>query len=377
MRIGVDARPLLKQVTGIGRYTVELLRELQRLEQDIFLYAPERFARGSYNYTNVHARTACPVRGRVAKTLWAQTVLPYLVTRDGVDVFWGAAHRLPPLLSRSCARVVTIHDLVWKHAGETMRMTSRLAERVLMPGAVRQADLIMANSQSTANDIEEEFPAARGKVRVVYPGTALLARPESAAALSTLGVRLPYCLFVGTLEPRKNLRRLLGAFASLPDADRRGTQLVVVGGNGWGGVDVPSLLRELHLEADVAAIGYVSDTQLSTLYAHARFVAMPSLYEGFGFPLVEAMSFGVPVLTSRASSMPEVAADAGVIVDPLDEADIAAGMQRLLIDDALHQSLAIRAQANAARFSWDKTAREALEVFAEARRIRGYSRAGR
>lgn len=377
MRVGIDARPLVQPVTGIGRYTVELLRGLQQLEQELYLYTSQRLVAGDWGHANVHLRIARTLRGRIARTFWTHTVLPYQATRDGIDVFWGTAHRLPSFLSDSTARVLTIHDLVWKHAGHTMRTTHRLAERFLMPQAVRQADRIIANSHSTANDIEAEFPDTRGKVRVVYPGTSLLARPEPASTLSVLSVRQPYCLFVGTLEPRKNLRRLLSAFASLPEAHRHGAQLVIVGGKGWGDVNIQQLLKALCLEAHVVTLGYVTDAQLSTLYAHARFLAMPSLYEGFGFPLIEAMSFGVPVLTAETSSMPEVAGDAGLIVDPLDEAAMAAGMQRLLADDDLHRHLANRARASAARFCWNKAARETLAVFAEAVQFRQSLRAER
>jgi len=141
--------------------------------------------------------------------------------------------------------------------------------------------------------------------------------------LASLGIVKPYVLFVGTLEPRKNLRRLLGAWAGLPAALRQSHQLVIAGGKGWGGVDVPQLVQALGLGDTALVLGYVSDAQLAGLYAHARFLAMPSLYEGFGLPLVESMAHGVPVLTANCSAMPEVAGDAGVLVNPLSEPDIA------------------------------------------------------
>lgn len=369
MRIGIDARLLSKQVTGIGRYTAELARELQAQGEELYLYMPLPPIVGDWSAPHVRVR-AGNAHGRIGQMLWSQTTLPRQAARDRVEVFWGATHRLPRYLPRSIARVVTIHDLVWKFAGETMRPLSRMLERTLMPQAVHLADRIMADSLSTAQAIEAEFPAARGKVRTVYLGTAALAYPGPRSSLEALGVRRPYGLFVGTLEPRKNLRRLLGAFARLPQAQRAGVQLVIVGGKGWGGVDVPQLLATLGLQDQVVLAGYVTDVQLSTLYAHARFLAMPSLYEGFGFPLVEAMAFGVPVLTSNTSSLPEVAGDAGVLVDPLDEASIAGGLEQLWGNDALHAALAGRAQANAARFSWRKTAQEAREVFAEAAEVR-------
>lgn len=365
MRIGVDARLLSIPLTGIGRYTAELSRALLAQGDEYFLYMPSPPVVGGWDGPNVQVRSG-RFRGRAGKMLWSQTALPYSATRDSVDVFWGATHRLPRYLPQRIARVVTIHDLVWKYAGETMRPLSRWMEERLMPEAVRLADRIMADSQSTADGIEAEFPEARGKVRVVYLGATPMPTPDSRESLRSLGIDRPYFLFVGTLEPRKNLRRLLGAFARVPEEFRKQNQLVIAGGKGWGGVDVQSLLAGLGLERDVVVMGYVNDGQLAALYACARFLAMPSLYEGFGLPIIEAMTCGVPVLTSNTSSLPEVAGDAGILVDPLSEDDIAEGISRLLADENLHGLLAGRARLNAQRFTWEKAAQEARAVFAEA-----------
>lgn len=365
MRIGIDARPVSLPITGIGRYAVELSRELFSLDGEFFFYMPAPPVAGDWSQPNVQVR-AGRITDRVGRILWSQTVLPWQAARDNVDVFWGTAHRLPRFLPVSIAQVVTIHDLVWKFAGETMRPLSRWLEQRLMPDALRQADRIIAISLSTAQGIEAEFPFAKDKVRVVHLGLPIMALPSDRKSLLQLGIDRPYFLFVGTLEPRKNLRRLLGAFARLPESVRNANLLVVAGGKGWGGVNVDALLKELKIERHVIIVGYVSDAQLSSLYAHACFLAMPSLYEGFGLPLVEAMGFGTPVLTSKVSSMPEVAGDAGLLVDPFDEDAIAKGMGRLLTDDVLRQSLADRAKPNAVRFSWKKAAKETMNIFTEA-----------
>lgn len=369
MRIGVDASLLATPITGIGRYTWQMARELLNRDGELFLYMPGAPVVGDWSAFNARIRSLS-VPGRAGRVLWSQTVLPWQARRDRVDLFWGPAHRLPRYLSHSIARVVTIHDLVWKHAGETMRPLSRFMDRTLMPQAVHLADRIMAVSRSTADAIEAEFPQARGKVRVVYPGVTALAPPDNRQALRALGVSRPYFLFVGTLEPRKNLRRLLSAYARLPEALRSACQLVIAGGKGWGGVNVSQLLEQTGLAGQVVVTGYVTDTQLSTLYAHARFLAMPSLYEGFGLPLVEAMSFGVPVVTANISSLPEVAGEAAVFVDPLDESAIANGLWRLLTDETLYAELAGKARANAARFTWQAAAQQAMAVFHEAIEVR-------
>jgi glycosyltransferase involved in cell wall biosynthesis len=193
-----------------------------------------------------------------------------------------------------------------------------------------------------------------------------LPNPLDLKSLATIGIEQPYFLFVGTLEPRKNLLRLVNAYARIDEAIRNKFLMVIAGGKGWGGVDIHALVKEKGLSAQLVLTGYVNDNQLATLYAHARFLAMPSIYEGFGLPLVEAMSFGVPVLTSNCSSMPEVAGDAGLLVDPFDEKAIADALRSLLTDDHLRDTLAARARKNSERFSWQRAAAETMVVFEEA-----------
>lgn len=365
MRIGIDAQMLCGTITGIGRYTSEIIRKLVHSDSEFFLYAPKPPATDEWAAANVTVRSS-DFKSRIGKILWSQTQLPYYAGKDHLDIFWGPTHRLPRLLSNKIARVVTIHDLVWKHAGETMRPLNQLTERVLMPDAIRLADRILADSHSTADAIISEFPWAQDRVRVVHLGATSLPQPKGIEVLDALGIDRSYFLFVGTLEPRKNLRRLLEAYASLDPIVRKQTLLVIAGGKGWGNEDMVSLVHSLDLTDSVRLMGYVNEEQLATLYAHARFLAMPSLYEGFGLPLVEAMSFGVPVLTSSCSSLPEVAGDAGMLVDPYNTNSIATGLLQMLKDDEFRNELAARSRLNASRFSWEKAAKETMAIFHEA-----------
>jgi len=365
MKIGIDARLLSLPVTGIGRYTHEMCRQLVMLEGQYCLYTPAPPMQDDWQQTHVSVRHAA-CSSRVSRMLWSQTLLPLWAAQDKVDLFWGTSHRLPRFLPAATARVVTIHDMVWKIAGETMRPLSRFMEGALMPQAIHMADRVIADSLSTAEAIESAYPAARGKVRVVYLGATILPAPAAFSSLACFEIDRPYFLFVGTLEPRKNLKRLVEAYAGLDEEVRNQTLLVIAGGKGWGAVDLAALVEKLGVTRHVRLTGYVSESELATLYAHARFLAMPSVYEGFGLPLVEAMSLGVPVLTSNVSSLPEVAGDAAVLVDPLVTASIAHGLSSLLTDQQLHDRLAGLACANAARFSWQKAAGELHGIFVEA-----------
>lgn len=364
-RIGVDASLLSEQVTGIGRYTHEILSRLVSSGHEWFLYSHRPLAVGNWVSENVHLRTG-NIPKRALRMLWVQSVMPLQARSDQLDLFWSPAHRLPSLLPARIARVVTIHDLVWKHAGETMRPVSRWLDATLMPEAVRLADRIITVSAHTAKDLIGEIPNAKGKVQPIPLGVSRLAPASTRESLASLGLKEPFFLFVGTLEPRKNLVRLLEAFSRLPDNLRQSAVLAIAGGKGWGGVDVATIAEKYGVRDRVRVLGYVNEEQLATLYTHALFLAMPSLYEGFGLPLLEAMSRGTPVLTSDCASMPEVAGDAGILVAPHDVESISQGLSELLGNSVQRGLFASRAIANAGRFSWERATEETLRVFEDA-----------
>lgn len=367
LRIAVDARPLAEEISGIARYTFETLSHMSRLGHKWYLYSHRPIPTADQFGSNVCIRHL-NFRTRASRMLWAQTVLPYWALQNQADLFWSPAHRIPQLLSHKIPRVVTIHDLAWVHAGQTMRPLSRWMDKLLVPEAVRHSDRIISVSDHTANDLVREFPSAQEKVRVVKEGVTLFDEPPSSAELLIWAEKLsrPYVLFVGTLEPRKNLGRLIAAYAQLPDQMRDIADLVIVGGKGWGSVDPEGWARRYGVSHRVKVLGYVTDAQLCLLYSKALFLAMPSLYEGFGLPLLEAMSIGIPVLTSNASSMREVAGEAAILIDPMSIASISDGLKKLLSNKNVRVRLGEAAKKRAGQFSWELTARRTLDVFEQA-----------
>lgn len=357
MRIGIDISLLSGKITGIGRYIANTVAALQNHGAELYLYSAPISGFVSPLVADFN---------RLARNFLLQTLIPFRASRDEIDVFWGGAHRLPFFLPKRIARVVTIHDLVWKHASNTMQPLRRIADKILMEKAVNKADRVIVISESTGKDVSSQYPSVASRVRVVWPGIARLPEPQDFIELSLIDIDRPYVLFVGTIEPRKNLERLLQAYANLNQEVRNLYLLVIVGGKGWGNVNVQHIVRSYKLDSSVRFIGFVSDKQLSTLYSHAHILAMPSLYEGFGLPLLEAMSYGVPALTSNISSLPEVAGDAAVLINPFDVNSIAAGLAQLLTDDILHADLSARAINRASLFSFDKAAQHTLAVFQEA-----------
>ncbi|MEZ0121962.1 MAG: glycosyltransferase family 4 protein [Candidatus Reddybacter sp.] len=367
MKVGVDARLLSRPLTGIGRYTLEMCQALSKLEGvSLYLYSPAPFPDEIVSVlegTNIRTQH---IKGTLLRQLWGSFMLPSLAKRDQVDIFWGPSHRLPGLLPKVMARVVTIHDLVWKYAGETMRPLSRLRESIQMPHAIKSADAIVADSSATADAIKAEFNILDNKLNTVLLGASQALITAPLLPLEKFDITRPYFLFVGTLEPRKNLCRLLTAYYRLPGPLKDKAMLVIAGGKGWGGIDIDALIADLNLSGHVRSLGYVDEATLSSLYTNALFLAMPSLYEGFGLPILEAMVHGTPVLTANNSSMPEVAGDAGLLVDALDTNSIAKGLEQLISDKALLKSLADKTANNVQRFNWGESATQLLVVFKEA-----------
>lgn len=357
MRIGVDARNLVPSLSGIGRYVLEMCRALGEQGHSLVLYLPEA------PRTPLPPLPSCEIRisnfkGPWRRVIWSMSALPRAANNDRLDLFWGPAHRLPLGLARHIPTILTIHDFVWQKASKTMRWQTWLGELAFMRASLKRADHIAADSEATAKDIIAFHPDLACRTHVVYPGLTELPLPggRSLLPVDCHGNQERYALFVGTLEPRKNLERLLQAFASVAPSIL--FKLVIVGGQGWRLGNLSALIMQYSLQDRVILTGYVSDAELAQLYASAEFLLMPSLYEGFGFPIIEAQSFGVPVITSDTSSMPEVAGKGALLIDPASAVEIAEAITRLSSDDSLRSELADNAQSNAARFSWSKASKE-------------------
>ena len=301
------------------------------------------------------------------RQIWSEIYLPYLLRRYELDVFWGPSHRLPFALPAKTAGVVTIHDVIWKVAPETMRVSTQILETLFMPGSIQRADRIIADTRSTQDDIQRFFAIPSQKITTI-PLAPRLCEYNIDAVHNTR--KKPYILFVGTLEPRKNLRRLIEAYLALPNTLRLSYDLVIAGGQGWDRTPYDKMLKEHAGSGTVHFTGYIADDTLSLLYRDATCLAVPSLYEGFGLPILEAQSFGVPVITSNMSAMPEVVGDGGLLVDPDSVESIKNALESLLDDVELRNSLSQKAKNNADRFSWNKTCQETCLVFAEAIKLK-------
>ncbi|WP_168199901.1 glycosyltransferase family 1 protein [Hahella sp. KA22] len=294
-------------------------------------------------------------------TLVAQVMFPFWAKRDELDVFWSPRHHLPLMLYLSRLRkVVTIHDMVWKKCPESMSAQGFLAERIFMPPTLRMADRVIAVSKSTQKDLIEYDRKLASKVDVVYEAP-FIGVSENEDIRQEYSVD-KYFLFVGTIEPRKNLKRLLEAYARLLDEGIKSHRLIIVGGKGWGRVALEEFIVEKHLKDWVELKGRVEDSELRALYKGASALLMPSLYEGFGLPIAEAISLSVPVITSKRSSMPEVAGECALYVDPESVDSILEAIKVLAKDNEVLGALKANTVKQAKRFSWESAAVDTLGI---------------
>ncbi len=355
MRIAVDTRALCVPVFGIGRYTGQILFRTIPAARDIewFLYADRPLLADFSAYDNVTIRQFGHAR-RFSSIYRSQHHFSRWARQDRIDTFWSPRHHLPVMLPSSIRQVLTIHDLVWKKYPETMKKANLWLERALMPVSMKKADAILCVSRSTARDVLEIRPRYERKIFV----TPLAA--DTGAKSVAPDITGSYLLFVGTLEPRKNLSRIVQAFQqALPLLGD--IRLVLVGARGWGR-QIEELIRTSELASRVVLTGHLDDEALNGYYEGATALLLPSLYEGFGIPALEAMTRGVPVIGADNSSLPEVIGDGGILVDPLSVDRIAEAMIRLVNDPEERARLANKAREQAGRFSWDRTAAETLAV---------------
>ena len=319
LRLGIDVSPLELTDAGTARYLRNLLDRLDGVEV---------------------RRYSFPGTSRPAKVtrdmLWYLGALPLRAARDRADVLHCPGHR-GPLRSR-VPIVVTVHDLGVFRYPDTFNRWTRGYSRVFLPRLARGARLVIAVSEFTKAEAVELLGVEPGRVRVIPHGVTSPFEPVGPAAGGD------YALAVGTLEPRKNLARAVLA------AERAGVELRVVGPQGWGGVDIDT-------------VGFVQDDELARLYRGAQCLVYPSLYEGFGLPVLEAMACGIPVVTSATGATAEVAGDAAVLVDPLDVEAIAAGIR-----EAIERRDELRAAGleRASQFTWENAARQTVDVYREA-----------
>lgn len=348
-RIAFEAAPIQSvQRSGIGNYAAALTEALMRLHPE----AEYRMVSLPPLYRRASALLPVPYGWAVGN--WADIThfFNYIVP-------FGVYGKT----------VVTVHDMVLHAHPETMRDRTRTLLKLRLEASMRRADRIVTDSVFSRREITKYYPAYAQKVDVVPCGVdmsvfhPLADRSEIGRVKARLGIEGEYFLYLGTLEPRKNLVRLIQAYEILCSRHGDAPKLVIAGGKGWQYADIFSAAAPLRAEGNILFADYVSVSALAALYSGAVAFVFPSLYEGFGLPPLEAMACGTPVIVSDAASLPEVVGDAALLVDPYSVETIAEAMQRVLNDTQLRQTLRLLGLARAKQFTWDAAAEKLYAIY--------------
>ena len=387
MHIGINAQLLSFSQNyrngGISRYIRYLLTELANQpgqhEYTIFVNGQEVVERlkevagkstaGHSKQTQItYVPVSWPESKPISRVVWEQLKLPALLREKRIDVFHSPANVLPEMLPHSCAGVVSLHDLAFLRYPHVLTRSKRMYHRTFTMRSLQRSTMIIANSNSTKQDAIELAGITAKHIRTVYPCiderfSNVVLDEDIQSFRQAHGLTMGYLLYLGTLEPRKNITTLIDAYAQLRATYGREEKLVLAGGKGWLYDAIFQRVQELGLESEVIFPGFVSDAEQLLWYHSASVFVYPSLYEGFGMPVTEALACGIPVVTSNVSSLPEAGATLALTVDPHDSEAMAGAIYQALTDEAVRQRCRTQATTVAQQFSARTMAEQTIAVY--------------
>lgn len=301
--------------------------------------------------------------------LWEHLYLPAIVNRGGFDVFHSPDHILP-LLPVKCKKVITVHDLAFLKYPEMFSFKKWAYKKFMNGLSLKRADIVIADSESTKKDLIEICGFDKERIKVVHLGVdesfvSVHDEKKNISIKAKYGLSMPFLLFVGTIEPRKNISGLLDAYSIACEKHGIKEDLVIVGKKGWLYEPIFKKINGSKYRQKIKVLENVISEDLPAIYSSAELFVYPSLYEGFGLPPLEAMACGTPVITSNVSSLPEVVGDAAIMIDPNNSDELADQISKVLNDKDLQKRLREKGFERAKLFSWDKSALETIKVYEE------------
>ena len=372
MHIGIDYTPAYEQGGGIGRLTRDLVTALAKIDNKtqyrLFVAGAKQSDLPNQIAPNFKWKPTS-ISPKWLARIWHRTKLPLPieVLMGQIDLFHATDFTLPPTLP-STRTIVTVHDLSFVRVSDTASPKLKNYLDKLVPRSISNATHIIADSQATKNDLIDLYDTPSDKITVLLSGIDSRYHVINNYELS-MTIRnnynipnVPYIFSIGTIQPRKNYSRLIQALKILRDSGYD-LHLVIAGGKGWLEDEMYKTLDKTQLHQFVHLIGFADDEDVVKLYNAAECIAFPSLYEGFGFPVLEGMACGTPVLTSNVSSLPEVAGDAAIMVDPYDVEAIAEGLKRIVDNSNLRETLIARGLQQASKFTWENSAKNLLKIY--------------
>ncbi|GAC1304808.1 MAG: glycosyltransferase family 1 protein [Mucilaginibacter sp.] len=372
LTIGIDARFLAKR-RGIGNYIKNLLEELAKTTSPhkFILYADSKAV---INAVPADPRFSLKIIPFKLYPIWEQLILPFHVWADKLDILHCPGNSAPIVLPKKTKLIITIHDVMYMLPGRMLpsspslyQKIGRLYLRLIVPLVAKNANKIITISKYSESDIVKSLSINESRLSVIYEAPGAVFRQDniqSKAKLKKFNLNLEHFLFAfGALDPRKNTARIINAFAEFQKGNPSKHQLVVVGLSKNAIDHFSKQVQSLKLCEKVALLGFVSEDELISLYSLAEVMLYPSLYEGFGIPVLEAMACGTPVIGSTSASIPEIAGNAALLVDPLDVNELTLAITKMCADNLLRQEYRTRGLKRVTEFSWQKVAQETLSVY--------------
>lgn len=370
IRIAIDCRTLGRKRTGDEVYVRNLVLNLMKIDKvnQYFLLFDREIQAGELCFevsSNFHVTAITPG----GKFLWTMYYLPKWIKANKIDVLH-VQYITPFWLPQGTKLVTTIHDVSWKFYPQYIKKSDLFFLNTLIPVSLKKADKIITVSETSKKDIVRIYGLPEEKVAAIYNGVGDNFKSYVNSAGEEERVKKKYnlpdnfILYLGTLQPRKNVPSLLEAFY-LWDKEYAGQARLVIGGGKSYNYDnrIDGLINEHNLKNKITLTGYIEDSDLPAIYKLAKAFVFPSLYEGFGIPVIEAMAVGTPVIVSDQSCLPEVAGEAGLVVDPGDKKKFAEAIHRIMTDEKLRGELAGKGRERAAEFNWEETAKKTLKIY--------------
>ena len=371
IQVAVEIQPALEDHTGVGWYLYELLNNIDRSEIEIignyFNFLNRHDYSKSLSNLDLKYNKLQYVPYRIYKILTEKYNVSYnLFFRKKTDIYHFTRYILPNNIKGKV--ILNIYDLVFEKYIETMESKNRESFKRSFYKSIKRADQIITISESSKNELVEILKVPENKIHIVQPGIDFQKFNKKNSEITKsviLKYSLPedYILYLGTLEPRKNISSIIRAYGSLRNSDKITEKLVIAGKKGWLFSEIFDLIKSLDLENEVILTDYVAEFDKPAIYQNAKLFVFPSLYEGFGMPILEAMAAGIPVITSNTSAMPEVAGDAAILVNPLSIEEISEAMLEVMNNDKLSNELISKGFDQCRKFTWSNSTNKLVKIY--------------
>ncbi|MCK4918786.1 MAG: glycosyltransferase family 4 protein [Candidatus Pacebacteria bacterium] len=358
MKIDIDAsRAFIKERTGTEEYSYKLIKNLTILDtsgHQIFLYVKNR------EEINFKLPENYFIKEIKRNKLWTQLGLSKEMRKNSVDVLFIPAHSIPFVHPKNT--IVTIHGLEFKYFPENYSWKERMMLEFNTLLAVKWSKKIIVPSESTKRDLMKFYKVSSERIKVIYHGVSSIQYPVSS--IKNRDKDGSNILFIGRLERRKNIVNLINAFNLFKDKNinNKNCKLILVGKKGFGFEEIQLVINQSSYKKDIIVKGYVSEAEKTELYQNASLFVLISFYEGFGLPILEAMSHGVPVICSNVSSLPEITGEAGLMVNPNDVKEVAEGFEKIICNQDVKNDMIKKGYENTRKFSWEKCAKKTMDV---------------